>query len=175
MAWQLNTCKDTQLQYCAVAHALRSTTVLQKPFEAVPRYLKSHDYKNPTNPVDSPWQEGYETKDHPFQWLQSNPGHFGLFMQWVHLSRAGLPVWLDAFPFEQTIGQNTDKDTVIFVDVGSALGHQSIMLRERLPNLPGRIIIQDTAQVMGMVQPSHDIEPQVYDFFTPQPVKGKLK
>jgi hypothetical protein len=93
-------------------------------------------------------------------------------MQWVHLSRAGLPTWLEVFPFEQIVGQKTDKDTVLFVDVGSALGHQSILVRERFPDLAGRVIIQDTAQVIGMVQPSHDIESQIYDFFQPQPVKG---
>lgn len=156
-----------------IAHGMNSTTVLQKPFEAVPRYLKSHNYQNPTNPVDSPWQEGYETKDHPFVWLQSNPGHFGLFMQWVALSRGGLPSWLDTFPLQEVVGQKTDKDTVLFVDVGSALGHQSIEVRKRFPDLAGRIIIQDTAQVIGMAQPGHDIETQIYDFFTPQPVKGK--
>jgi hypothetical protein len=122
--------------------------------------------------MDSPWQEGYETKDHPFVWLQSNPGHFGLFMQWVHLSRAGLPTWLDTFPFEEVVGQKSSKDTILFVDVGSALGHQSLLLRERFPNLPGRVIMQDQKQVIDMAQPSNDIEAQVYDFFTPQPVKG---
>lgn len=93
-------------------------------------------------------------------------------MQWVHLSRAGLPTWLDTFPFEEVVAQKSDKNTVLFVDVGSALGHQSILLRERFPNLPGRVIIQDTPQVIGMMKPSHEIELQIYNFFTPQPVKG---
>jgi hypothetical protein len=96
-------------------------------------------------------------------------------MQWVHLSRSGLPSWLDVFPFEELVAQKSEADTVILVDVGSALGHQSIELRERFPELKGRVIIQDTQQVIGMVKPSHDIEAQVYDFFTPQPVKGTWK
>lgn len=171
MAWQLNTCKRSS-SFWDVAHITISTTVLAKPFEAVPRFLKRTNYQNPANPTDSPWQEGYETKDHPFVWLQSNPRHFGLFMQWVYLSRAGPPLWFDVFPFDQIVGQGSDKDTVLFVDVGSALGHQSIGLRKRFPDLPGRVIIQDTPQVIGMAQPGHDIETQVYDFFAPQPVKG---
>jgi hypothetical protein len=81
-------------------------------------------------------------------------------------------MWFDVFPFDQIVASGSNKDTVIFVDVGSALGHQSIALRERYSELPGRIVIQDSAQVINMVKPSHDIEPQVYDFFTPQPVKG---
>ncbi|KAF1993495.1 S-adenosyl-L-methionine-dependent methyltransferase [Amniculicola lignicola CBS 123094] len=148
------------------------TTVLHAPFEAIPRYLKSHNYQNPTNPIDSPWQEGYQTKDHPFLWLQRHPDHFNLFMQWMRLNRSGLPSWLDTFPLAQIIGQNTNNDTVLFVDVGSGLGHQSVEVRERFPDLPGRVIIQDTPQVIGTVEPSHKIEPQVYDFFKPQPIHG---
>jgi hypothetical protein len=81
-------------------------------------------------------------------------------------------MWFDVLPFDDIVASGSNEDTVIFVDVGSALGHQSIALRERYPNLPGRVIIQDMPQVINMVQPRHGIEPQVYDFFTPQPVKG---
>jgi hypothetical protein len=80
--------------------------------------------------------------------------------------------WLDTFPFDDIVGQQSSKETILFVDVGSALGHQSLLLRERFPSLPGRVIIQDQKQVIDMAQPSNDIEAQVYDFFTPQPVKG---
>ncbi|KAF2265443.1 S-adenosyl-L-methionine-dependent methyltransferase [Lojkania enalia] len=149
-------------------------TVLNPPFAALPEYLKSHDYKNPTNPVDSPWQMGYNTKDHPFVWLQSNLKHFQLFMTWLPMEREGLPLWLDVFPFEQEVAQNTTDDTVLFVDVGSALGSQSVMLREKHPSLKGKVIIQDQQHVIAAFQQMDrpDIEAQVYDFLTPQPVKG---
>jgi hypothetical protein len=146
--------------------------VLNPTFEALPEYLKSHGYKNPTDPCDSPWQAGYKTTEHPFVWLQSHPRHFELFMMWVNLSREGLPLWHDVFPFDQEVGKDSTEDTVLFVDIGSGLGHISIGLREKYPDLPGRVIIQDTEQVISAVKPSHNIEPMVYDFFTPQPVKG---
>lgn len=146
--------------------------VLNPAFMALPEYLKTHDYKNPTNPCDSPWQAGYNTTQHPFVWLQSHPRHFELFMMWLAQNREGLPLWLDVFPFEEEVGKDTTDETVLFVDIGSALGHQSIGLREKFPTLPGRLIIQDTAQVISAVKPSHGIEPMVYDFFTPQPIKG---
>lgn len=152
-----------------------STTVLNPTFLALPEYLKTHGYKNPDNPIDSPWQAGYNTDQHPFVWLQSHPEHFQLFMTWVHVSREGLPVWTDVFPFEEEIAKNSTDDTVIFVDIGSALGHISIGLREKYPDLPGKVVIQDQQHVISAVQPSHGIEPMVYDFFTPQPIKGEKR
>jgi hypothetical protein len=93
-------------------------------------------------------------------------------MMWVNLSRDGLPRWTDVFPFNEEVAKDSTDDTVLFVDIGSALGHISIGLREKYPKIPGRVIIQDTQQVIDAVTPSHGIEPMVYDFFTPQPVKG---
>lgn len=153
---------------------MTSNTVLNPPFAALPEYLKAHGYKNPTNGLDSPWQAGFSTTDHPFVWLQSHPEHFGLFMNWMPLERHGLPEFVDVFPFEQQIGQNTTDDTVLFVDIGSALGSQSVLVRNRFPHLKGRVIIQDQQHVIDAWQANAQpgIGSQVYDFFTPQPVKG---
>lgn len=155
-----------------------SNTVLNPPFAALPEYLKSHGYKNPTNPVDSPWQAGYSTTNHPFVWLRSHPEHLRLFMTWLPMEREGLPAFLDVFPFEREVaGPNITDDTVLFVDIGSALGSQSILLREKLPHLKGRVIMQDQPHVLAAWTPNakHGIEAMVYDFFTPQPVKGKQR
>jgi len=148
-------------------------TFSQHTYLCLPEYLKSHGYKNPTNPVDAPFQAGFNTDEHMFVWLQTHPEHFERFMAWVsHQNRHGLPRWHDIFPFDEECGGNTTPDTVLFVDVGSALGRQSVALREKYPHLPGRIVIQDTEQVMAAAQPGHGIETMVYDFFTPQPARG---
>ncbi|PVH96624.1 S-adenosyl-L-methionine-dependent methyltransferase [Periconia macrospinosa] len=149
-------------------------TVLGPPFTALPDYLRSHNYTSPTSAMDSPWQTGWQTTDHPFVWLQSHPEHSRLFMQWMPLERDGLPEFLDAFPFEKTIGQNTTDETVIFVDIGSALGSQSILVRDRFPNLKGKVVMQDQQHVVDAwaANKRSDIEAQVYNFFEPQPIKG---
>jgi len=97
-------------------------------------------------------------------------------MTWMPLERHGLPEFIDIFPFEQEIGQDTTDDDVLFVDIGSALGSQSLLIRNKLPNLKGRVIMQDQQLVIDAwnADPKLGIEAMVYDFFTPQPVKGKL-
>jgi hypothetical protein len=143
-------------------------------YEAIPEYLLTHNYCDITNPLDSPWQLGHKTTGHPFAWLPSQPKKFELFLKWMAHNRDGLPSWLETYPFNKEIGPTTD-ETALFVDIGSAGGHQSIELRERFPKLPGRIVIQDQEHVIATVKPSHGIEPMVYDFNTPQPIKGMRK
>ncbi|PSN69528.1 S-adenosyl-L-methionine-dependent methyltransferase [Corynespora cassiicola Philippines] len=76
------------------------------------------------------------------------------------------------YPFE--VGQDMTDDTVLFVDIGSGLGSQSLLVKERFPHLKGWIIIQDQRHVIdawgALSKPG--VEAQIYDFFTPQPVKG---
>lgn len=95
-------------------------------------------------------------------------------MAWLPVSRHGIPEFVDVHPFEHEIGQNTTDDTVLFVDIGSGLGSQSILVRDRFPHLKGRVIFQDQKQVIDAWQANAKlgIESQVYDFSTPQPVKG---
>jgi hypothetical protein len=82
---------------------------------------------------------------------------------------------VDVFPFEQEIGQNTNDNTVLFVDIGSGLESQSILVRDRFPNLKGRAIIQDQQHVIDAwsANAKPAIESQAYNFFIPQPVRGK--
>lgn len=96
-------------------------------------------------------------------------------MTWLPFERHGLPEFVDVFPFERELGQDTTDDTVLFVDIGSAFGSQSLLIRKRFPNLRGRVVIEDQQHVIDAwsTKPHPSIEALVYDFFTPQPVKGK--
>lgn len=150
--------------------------MLNPTFNALPEYFRDHEYKNPTNPTDSPWGAGYSTKEHPFQWLQSHPEHFGLFMQWIPHERDGLPQIFEAVPLEKFIYGS--EATTAWVDVGSGLGTQSAGLLQKYPDMKGKVVIQDLphvleaakAQVLSAVP---GIESLPYDFFTPQPIQGK--
>lgn len=151
-----------------------SNTVLQPPFLSLPEYFKSHNYKNPTSAVDSPWQAGYSTEEHPFVWLQSHPEHFKLWLTWLPYERHGFAEFIDVFPFEQEVGQNTTDNTTLFVDIGGGFGSQSALIRNKFSHLKGKVIMQDQAQAIDTVSanPIPGVDAQVYDFYTPQPVQG---
>ncbi|KAL1602640.1 hypothetical protein SLS60_006057 [Paraconiothyrium brasiliense] len=107
----------------------------------------------------------------PFVWFQNHSKKFKLFLEWMAHNRGGLPTWLETDPFDKEVGNTTD-ETVLFVDLGSTRGHQSIELRERFPTMSGRIVIQDQEHVISTVKPPHGIETMVYGFDTPQTVEG---
>ncbi|KAL5416899.1 hypothetical protein PMIN06_008519 [Paraphaeosphaeria minitans] len=131
--------------------------ILNPVYEAIPKYLRTHNYRGITNLTDSPYQLGHKITERPFVWFQQNPKKFELFLKWMAHNRDGLPSWLETYPFEQEVGSTND-ETVLFVDIGSVLGHQSIELRERFPKLPERIIIQDQEHVILAIKPPHSVQ-----------------
>ena len=63
------------------------------------------------------------------------------------------------------------------VDIGGNQGATMKEIREVYPNLKGKIIVQDTAQVVDslpedFLPEEYNIEARVHDFWTPQPVKN---
>lgn len=96
--------------------------------------------------------------------------------------RDGLPTFLDAVDLGQEFVQDTTDATPLLVDVGGGVGHQCLAFRLRYPTIPGRVILQDLDNVIALAESSplpgfrdSDIEVQVHDFFTPQPVKGNRR
>lgn len=129
--------------------------------------------------TDCPWYIGHQTKEIPFSWVHNHPPQGELMLSWMQGQRYGLPIFLDAFDFQKELAQGVDPSTPLFVDVGGAMGHQCIALKQRYPGMTGRIILQDTSSVIQQVKQSplpgfEGIEAIPYDFFTPQLIKGKF-
>ena len=146
---------------------------------ALPEFLRTNGYRNVTDPANCPWHLGHKTDLSPFPWLMAHPDHMGYFLAWMAANREGLPVFFDALNFKEEFAKNADSSTPVFVDVGGAMGHQCIALRQRYPELLGRVILQDQEQVISQVKASPlpgftNIETHSHDFFKPQPVKGML-
>ncbi|KAI0026095.1 putative sterigmatocystin 8-O-methyltransferase precursor [Xylariomycetidae sp. FL0641] len=155
--------------------------MISPSFAALPRYLRANGYEDVTDPSSCPWHMGHNTSMSPFEWLNTHPDHMAYFLPWMGLKIEGLPIFLDALDFQQEFAQNTNESTPVFVDVGGAMGHKAIAVKQRFkqrcPELIGRIILQDRPEVIEQVKaqplPGFDgIEAQAYDFTTPQPVQG---
>jgi demethylsterigmatocystin 6-O-methyltransferase len=66
----------------------------------------------------------------------------------MRVQREGRPLFFDALNFEKRFAQNADSETILFVDVGGSTGPQSQELRERFPDLKGRVLLQDRPEVV---------------------------
>ncbi|KAI8623408.1 putative sterigmatocystin 8-O-methyltransferase precursor [Xylariaceae sp. FL1651] len=140
--------------------------------------LSSREWlRHPTHPNNGPCHVGHSTNMSPFAWLQKNPEHFGYFLPWMTAQCEGLLIFLDVKDFKAELAHESTRSTPLFVDVGGAMGHQCIALKQRYLTVPSRIILQELAHVIdqakaGPLTGLDDIEAQAYDFFTPQPIRG---
>lgn len=89
--------------------------------------------------------------------------------------RENLPTWLEIFPFEEKLCQNLKAETPLFVDIGGAVGHQCLALKDKILQVQDRVILQDLPQVIEKIISAEGIESMVYDFWIPQPIKGLSK
>ncbi|KAF2683385.1 hypothetical protein K458DRAFT_304896, partial [Lentithecium fluviatile CBS 122367] len=83
--------------------------------------------------------------------------------------------FFNALNFEERFAQNTDSETILFVDISGLTGPQSRKLRKRFPNLKGRVLLQDRPKVIAQVKEelkTIGIKAEVHNIFTPQTVKG---
>lgn len=113
-----------------------------------------------------------------FEWMPKHPKvlqDFNISMASQHHTRTP---WYDIYPLEAEVrvgGQ--DPGEVFLIDIGGGSGEQSKSIRKSLPNLKGRIILQDLAPTLERALASSEYQGQfevmVHDFFKPQPVKGK--
>lgn len=159
------------------ANRFCSLETLVPAFNALPEFLRKTEYANVTDGANCPWYLGHQTDKQAFEWVKERPHVMGNFMSWMVSQRDGLPMFLDVIDFEKEFAVQGTNDPV-FVDIGGALGHQCIALRQKHPGLVGRVILQDREEVIQQANthpiPGFEgIETQPYDFFTPQPVKGE--
>ncbi|KAI1122451.1 putative O-methyltransferase [Nemania abortiva] len=70
-------------------------------------------------------------------------------------------------------GFDTRGEAPLFIDIGGAHGVDVERLLNRYPDIPsGKLMLQDTPEVIAMAKVSDKIAAISYDFFTPQPIRG---
>jgi hypothetical protein len=63
----------------------------------------------------------------------------------------------------------------MLVDIGGNVGHDLEEFGRKHPEAPGRLVLQDLPVIIGQIKKLDDrVERMEYDFYTEQPVKGKM-
>lgn len=139
--------------------------------QVLPDFLAENNYQDITNPMHTPLQKAYNTDLHAFAWLQGKPESFAHFNQFMAVQRQGMPTWLDVYPW-QSKTEGLKPEQPFFVDIGGGIGHQSVALREKVPQLPNKIILQDIPVSLGQAIKHSGVDPVPQDFFQPQAITG---
>jgi hypothetical protein len=114
--------------------------------------------------------------DKIFGMLEQNPEQKEAFDDYMASRRlTNQPQWFETYPAAESLRDVRDSpDSVLLVDVGGGPGQEMSRFRQRHPDVPGRIILQDLPLTLNRIEKIPEgIEPMEHDFFNPQPVKGE--
>jgi demethylsterigmatocystin 6-O-methyltransferase len=141
-------------------------------FQALPDYLAETSYADIPDGAHTVFQKAFDTDLTCFGWLPTQPKRFAHLQKLMTVTRQG--DWLSVFPTNEEVGSwAAGENGILLVDVGGSMGHQCVNFRQRYPNIPGRMVLQDLPPVIQRVPPQNGIEAMSHDFFTPQPVQGQ--
>ena len=143
----------------------------------LPEFLESMSYRNPVEPNKGLLQYANQTQLSTTEWLQSNPkymakvtaGMSAWAKSWQYTTQAALS---SLFPVRRIPSGSFDPRTLL-VDIGGGEGAVVKDLRMSRPDLKGRMVFQDLAEVIPGKENIDGVEGLTYDFFTPQPIHSK--
>jgi hypothetical protein len=146
-------------------------------YEALPAFLKKTSYKTPVDELQTAFQDAWKTPLHTFQWMGENPKHLAYFNDYMALRRQPDLSWLSVYPVDQELEawDSADNNKAIYVNIGGGIGHQCKQFREKYPNLPGKVILQDLPHSIVNALATPGVENMAHDFFQPQPIKSKCQ
>ncbi|KAI1206245.1 O-methyl transferase B [Annulohypoxylon truncatum] len=143
-----------------------------KQYPFIPEFLKENGYQNTTDPKHTVFQKTWNTPKTPFELMPTLPEAMDDFHTYMALRRQTELSWLTVYPARSEAAGLTDPQRPLYVNIGGGIGHQCAQFREKYPDMPGRVILQDLPDVVARALPTPGVENMAYDFFEPQPVRG---
>ena len=136
-------------------------------------YFENNGYKNPEDAFEAPFQFAYNTKQHYFDWLQTQPEAQSAFNSVMTFSQQLRGKnWFEIYPVAEKL--NSSSDRALLVDIGGGVGHDVIAFKERFPDIVGELVVQDLPQVIESIDGalSDGIVAIGHNMFEPQPIRG---
>lgn len=158
----------------SVLTRVKRTGCITGGVQALPAFLRQNNFQTSNDGKNCPFQLGYKTESHFFEYLRDNPKYAAQFNNHMSAYHKGRPSWMDVgfFPvLDLVMGVKTED--VLLVDLGGSIGHDLSEFDRKWSQTPGRLVLQDLPDVVDQAPslPSR-IEAMHHDFFTEQPVKG---
>ncbi|GAE00239.1 O-methyltransferase, putative [Paecilomyces variotii No. 5] len=125
-------------------------------------FFQANGCINPTNDRNCPYTFVHQTEGKTmWEYLSQFPDRFQAF-NYAMQAQSSAVSW-------------STKQIPLVIDIGGGKEHTISQIKELTGSVPGRFILQERQEVLDDIDKElAGIERQVYDFFTPQPVKGAL-
>lgn len=138
----------------------------------VPQYLADTNYANPSDMMHSAFQIAYQTELPAFVWALSQPKMVEDLNLWMGAVYGDRPTtWLDVYDISKHC-EGSGPEDVIFVDIAGGIGHQCALLKAKLPELKGRLVLEDLPMVISQAISTPGVESFGIDMWQGQPIKG---
>lgn len=141
----------------------------------LPGYLQRNGYKVPQDVKTGPFADTWGKNT--WALYKAEPWRGDIFNSFMTKWKEGTTIWTDRYPVQRNLCTNIDqtRNAVLLVDIGGGNGQMLKEFAQNPANKTGRLILQDLPEVLRFTESLKDqgIEPMPYDFFTPQPIKGK--
>jgi hypothetical protein len=133
--------------------------------------MKKTGYKNPSDEVRTVFQDAWNTDLHAFAWYKDQPENLKHFNDYMAFRREPTLSWLTVYPVEEAT-KGWDPQKPVYINIGGGIGHQCVQFKDKYPNIPGHVILQDLPHSIEKALPTPGVENMVHNFFEPQPIKG---
>ncbi|KAI0450467.1 putative O-methyltransferase [Xylaria acuta] len=140
----------------------------------LPRFLSRTGYAEPLDPRNTSYMDLTPDRQGMFERCRANPDYQVSFIGFMRGLAAYKLDWTEIYDTRILMRDfDADGEEALLVDMGGAHAVDIERLLCRYPDLPGgKLILQDTPDVIAIVEASEKIRVMGHDFFTPQPVKG---
>ena len=165
------------LSHPVIGHGYPCMSVLMAALSKFAEYVKATNYTTPNNPTSGPLQYAFNTQLNMFEYLTAHPSFGMQFNNHMGGYHQGRPSWMGRgfYPVEERLiyGAQAQQDAPFLVDIAGGVGHDLEEFLHKVPQAPGRLVLQDLASVIDQAHGlGGRIHKMVYDFYTEQPVKG---
>ncbi|KAL4873660.1 hypothetical protein BDV12DRAFT_207505 [Aspergillus spectabilis] len=156
----------------AEAFISHSFDVMGPAVQAFPDFLVETGYADISDNVKTPFQKAFDTDLPSFAWLAQHPKHLEAMTEVMKAFQSG--AWMNGLDeFEKgVLDTEHDLERVFFVDVGGGSGHQCVEVRDKYPNLKGRLVLQELPEVIKSLTDVPGVKIEAHNFFEEQTVIG---
>lgn len=109
----------------------------------------------------------------PFAWIMTQPKLLADFSLWMSFCHGSKSSFLDFMDCKALFG-GASGETIVFVDVGGGKGQQCALLKQKMPDVLGRVVLQDRKEVLDHAEAIPGVEKMEIDFWVEQPIKGSV-
>ncbi len=141
-------------------------------FSYCPKYLKEGHYEDLPIAGKGNFEKAMGNGLNLWQHMNENPEMGKLFAEFMVSFSEDRTLWTSLYPVEERLLHGADSTGALIVDVGGGVGNYMQRFHKLFPQSKGRLIVQDQKEVVAQANNDPEIEMQVHDFFTPQPVQG---